>query len=235
LKRSASRAVAIDSARLHQRVLDVAVVEERERIARELHDGLAQVLGYINTETLALKKLVASGRFAEAERELSAMEASAKQVYADVREAILGLKASSAQPGQLLSSLRDYLKHYSEMAGIKVALKATPEFEALKLPPLSNPAHAHHSEALPTSPRPCDRAMVSFGDRRPFEIECRMTARVRPERLMRTAGHAGLQRCASVLSDRGNISRRHPGVARSRSRYKPKRAARSEHEGIARG
>ncbi len=127
-------AIAVVNARLHQRVLDVAVLEERERIARELHDGLAQVLGYINTETLAVKKLIASGRPADAERELSAMEAAAKHVYADVREAILGLRASSAQPGQLIPSLRDYLKYYSEMAGVPVALRAATEVEALRLP-----------------------------------------------------------------------------------------------------
>ena len=127
-------AIAVENAQLHQRVLDVAVLEERERIARELHDGLAQVLGYINTETLAVKKLIASGRPVDAERELSAMEAAAKEVYADVREAILGLRASSAQPGQLIPSLRDYLKFYRDMAGVAVGLKATAEVEALALP-----------------------------------------------------------------------------------------------------
>jgi len=38
-------ASAVANARLHDRVLGDAVVEERVRIARELHDGLAQVLG----------------------------------------------------------------------------------------------------------------------------------------------------------------------------------------------
>src|SRR3972149_5095909 len=52
---------AIANARLHNRVLDGAVVEERVRIARELHDGLAQVLGYINTQTLAVRRLLAAG------------------------------------------------------------------------------------------------------------------------------------------------------------------------------
>ncbi len=30
---------------------ELAIREERERIAREMHDGLAQVLGYVNTKT----------------------------------------------------------------------------------------------------------------------------------------------------------------------------------------
>ena len=60
-------AVAVENARLHGRVLDVAVVEEQERIARELHDGLAQVLGYINTQTMAVRKLLSMGRVEEAD------------------------------------------------------------------------------------------------------------------------------------------------------------------------
>ncbi|MGZ8710166.1 MAG: GAF domain-containing protein [Thermoanaerobaculia bacterium] len=47
-------ALGVENARLHEQVLDRAVLEERERIARELHDGLAQVLGYINTQTQAV-------------------------------------------------------------------------------------------------------------------------------------------------------------------------------------
>ncbi len=49
-------ALAMDNASLHSRVLDVAVLEERERIARELHDGFAQVLGYISTQTMAVRR-----------------------------------------------------------------------------------------------------------------------------------------------------------------------------------
>jgi len=171
-------AIAVVNARLHQRVLDVAVLEERERIARELHDGLAQVLGYINTETLAVKKLIASGRPADAERELSAMEAAAKHVYADVREAILGLRASSTQPGQLIPSLRDYLKHYSEMAGVPVALRAATEVEALRLPAtieiqlmriiqeaLSNVRkHAHATKAKLSFERTADGLAIEVSD-----------------------------------------------------------------------
>lgn len=124
-------AIAIENARLHERVLDGAVLEERERIARELHDGLAQVLGYINTQTLAIKKLLASGRRDEAKEQLSSMEEAARQVYTDVREAILGLRAPR---GGLIPSLRKYLSDYGRMAGATVQLQVGEEAEALRLP-----------------------------------------------------------------------------------------------------
>lgn len=116
-------ALAIENARLHAQVLDRAVLEERERIARELHDGLAQVLGYINTQTLAVRKLIATGRTEEAQGQLRAMEETARTVYADVREAILGLRTPFAPAAGLVPSLRRYLDQYGEMAGVAVDLR----------------------------------------------------------------------------------------------------------------
>ena len=54
-------ALAIENARLHRRIRDVAISEERERIAREMHDSLAQVLGYVNTKAQAVLELLKRG------------------------------------------------------------------------------------------------------------------------------------------------------------------------------
>ena len=116
-------AMAVDNAELHRRVLDVAVVRERERIARELHDGLAQVLGYIITQTLAVKALLSGQRLQEADRQLSTMEDAARKVYADVREAILGLSTQIEVPGGLVASLESYITHFSRMTGLDVSFE----------------------------------------------------------------------------------------------------------------
>lgn len=128
-------ATAIENARLHRRVLDGAVLEERVRIARELHDGLAQVLGYINTQTLAIRKLLASGREQEAQRQLATMEEAARRVYTDVREAILGLRASTDGHEGLVRSLARYLDEYGRMAGIEAELRVGGPVEEAVLPP----------------------------------------------------------------------------------------------------
>ena len=125
-------ALAIANARLHERVLDGAVLEERIRIARELHDGLAQVLGYINTQTLAVKRLLATGRSDAAKSQLDAMEGAARNVYGDVREAILGLRVSLPRQG-LVPALRSYLEEYAPMAGVRVSLDADDHVETLEL------------------------------------------------------------------------------------------------------
>ncbi len=128
-------ATAVENARLHRRVLDGAVLEERVRIARELHDGLAQVLGYINTQTLAVRRLVDARRWEEAARQLVAMESAARRVYTDVREAILGLRSATDGVPGLVPSLRRYLQDYSRMAGVASELVVEGPVEEVELPP----------------------------------------------------------------------------------------------------
>lgn len=125
-------AVAVENARLHEQVLDRAVLEERERIARELHDGLAQVLGYINTQTQAVKKLLDTGKTDEARSELDAMGTVSREVYADVREAIVGLRAA---PAGLVPAIRDYLSRLPRMSGCEVELRVVDDGESVALAP----------------------------------------------------------------------------------------------------
>jgi len=95
--------IALEHARLEARLRELAVVEERERIARELHDGIAQVLGYVNTKSQAVDEYLAAGRVDEARTQVADLGAAARAVYVDVRESILGLR-SPIEPGQGLGA-----------------------------------------------------------------------------------------------------------------------------------
>jgi nitrate/nitrite-specific signal transduction histidine kinase len=94
-------ALAIENARLHQRVRDLAVTEDRERIAREMHDSLAQVLGYVNTKAQAVQELLKAGQVERADGQVGQLGEAARAAYADVREGILGLRTSLG-PGRSL-------------------------------------------------------------------------------------------------------------------------------------
>lgn len=127
-------ATAIENSRLHERVLDGAVLEERMRLARELHDGLAQVLGYINMQTHAIDKLLESADTASARAELTRLDEVARDVYRDVREEILGLRVSLPRQG-LVPALRSYLAEYEPMTTAALHLDVEENVETLELPP----------------------------------------------------------------------------------------------------
>ena len=84
--------IALEHERLEARLRELAVVDERERIARELHDGIAQVLGYVNTKSQAVDGYLEAGRVEEARVQLAELGPAARAVYVDVRESIVGLR-----------------------------------------------------------------------------------------------------------------------------------------------
>jgi signal transduction histidine kinase len=121
---AALSAVAIENARLHQQVKALAITEERERIAREMHDSLAQVLGYVNTKAQAAKVLLATNQIGKASAQLEQMASASRAAYADVREGILSLRTSLEPDRSLADTLREYLTVWQEQSGVQAELDA---------------------------------------------------------------------------------------------------------------
>ena len=101
-----------------------SMVAERERISRELHDGLAQVLSYVLVRLDTVRILVEEGKAADATSELEALRSAVDNVNVDVRESIAGLRSRVVERG-LVEALRDYLEEYEERYGILTELRAT--------------------------------------------------------------------------------------------------------------
>jgi signal transduction histidine kinase len=115
-------ALAIANARLHRQVRALAVIEERTRIAREMHDSVAQVLGYVNTKAQAAQTLLQDGQSDRAAVQIGQLAEAARAAYADVREEILGLRTSLGQEQGFLAALRTYLERWQDQSGIAVDL-----------------------------------------------------------------------------------------------------------------
>jgi signal transduction histidine kinase len=128
-------AIAIENARLQARLRELAVVAERERIAREMHDGLAQVLGYVNTKSQAVEELLVAGRVDEARRLLAELAAAARSIYVDVREAILGLRSPIVPGAGLAAAVEDYAARFAEASKIAVRVDASEAARRADLPP----------------------------------------------------------------------------------------------------
>jgi signal transduction histidine kinase len=111
-----------ENARLQERLQSVAMVEERERIAREIHDSVGQVLGYVNTKAQAVTVLLEGGKVEQAQTQLAQLEHAAREVYADLREAILGLRASNGVDGQLVTTVTEYVERFSTLSSLDVSV-----------------------------------------------------------------------------------------------------------------
>ncbi|HEY0583585.1 MAG TPA: GAF domain-containing sensor histidine kinase, partial [Chloroflexota bacterium] len=120
-------AVAISNARLHRRVRDLAISEERERIAREMHDSLAQVLGYVNTKAQAVQELLGRGQTERASIQVGQLGEAARAAYADVREGILALRTTLGPGRGLLQALSEYLERWNEQSDGSALLVVRPE------------------------------------------------------------------------------------------------------------
>ena len=122
-------AIAISSARMHDNERHAAVLAERDRIAREMHDSLAQVLGVTHLRLRALASSATVSIDAAARAETTDLADLAEEAYRDVREAILGLRESSRIDRGLIEGLHAYLEKYSRQSGIKATLETRLEVE----------------------------------------------------------------------------------------------------------
>jgi signal transduction histidine kinase len=128
-------AIAIENARLQSRLRELAVVTERERIAREMHDGLAQVLGYVNTKSQAVEEFLAAGRVTEARGQLSELAGAARSIYVDVREAILGLRSPIRPELGLVGAIELYARSFAEASKLAVSVEAAADVRTGSLAP----------------------------------------------------------------------------------------------------
>jgi signal transduction histidine kinase len=109
-----------------------AIREERERISRELHDGMAQILGYVNTKVTAVRLMLKKRQQEDAEEHLLQLEEAARDVFVDIREAIIGLRMNGQDGDGLGAAIREYSKKFSRLSNIPVDLKINSEVEQLK-------------------------------------------------------------------------------------------------------
>ena len=135
-------AIAIDNAYLHRQVDELAAARERLHIAHEMHDGVAQVLAFVNTQTQVVREYCRQKRLEDAELHLERLAEAARQVYSDVRAQILELRSAAPSEIGLSAALADFSEQWQRLTGIEVSLEMP---EALQVEPDAElPAAAHH-------------------------------------------------------------------------------------------
>jgi len=116
----ARRALA-ENIRLQREREELAALEERSRIAREIHDGIAQSI-YMLSLNLEKAAEVASGDEKLGER-LGRLVALAKEALLEVRHYIFDLKPLLSGDAGLASTIQGQIREFSAVSGLPVEME----------------------------------------------------------------------------------------------------------------
>jgi len=114
--------VAIQNARLYERARHVAVMEERQRLARELHDSVTQSLYGVSLYAQAAEGQFAQGDMEKVARYLQDIKNTALDSLADMRLLIHELRPPLLEKEGLVRTLQSRLYAVENRAGIKTEL-----------------------------------------------------------------------------------------------------------------
>ncbi|MDZ5620702.1 sensor histidine kinase [Nocardioides sp. HM23] len=116
----ATSAVKFDTALLFSHFRDVATADERQRLAREMHDGVAQdiaSLGYL------VDALAARPANEQQEKQFAMLRDRVTKVVAEVRRSVMNLRTSIGENESLGAAISAVARHLSEASGIPIRVR----------------------------------------------------------------------------------------------------------------
>ncbi|GAC1440572.1 MAG: hypothetical protein NVS3B26_10120 [Mycobacteriales bacterium] len=117
---AAGAALPLETALLFDEVRELAVAEERHRLAREIHDGIAQELsqlGYRLDEAIAEVQHVPALRDA-----VSGVRVDVSRIVGDLRHSLFDLRSDVDPQGGLVAALATHMRVVAAQSGLTVNL-----------------------------------------------------------------------------------------------------------------
>jgi signal transduction histidine kinase len=116
--------VAIENARLYEQAKQVAMLEERNRLARELHDSVTQTLYGITLYAQAAVGQLALGNLEQVAENLREIQDTSQEILAEMRLLIHELRPPVLERDGLVGALQARLSAVEGRAGLKTTLKS---------------------------------------------------------------------------------------------------------------
>lgn len=115
-------------AQLLEKERALAAMEERERLARDLHDGVGQTLGFIRMQSDSARQLMEQNNSPEAAVALTRLTEAAGEANRDVRDYILGLKRTDLEGNNadFFAALAQYCQHIRNAYDFRIVLHLPP-------------------------------------------------------------------------------------------------------------
>jgi len=105
---AAHAAIAIENARLHERSRELSTIEERKRLARELHDSVTQTLFSIGLTAEAAAELIEADP-ARAREQLGHLQELTRTAMLEMRSLIFELRPAELETEGLAAALRKHV------------------------------------------------------------------------------------------------------------------------------
>lgn len=118
---------------MYKQQKELAVMNEREWIARELHDNLSQVIQYIKTQTATVKKYMDKDAWEEASCHVNRLYEVVQQTNTDIRNSITKLKDKKKE-WDFNQELKDFLKKLCRANGYLIEQKNFNRNTFVKMP-----------------------------------------------------------------------------------------------------
>lgn len=114
--------IAMENARLHEQLQGLAVVDERERISKDLHDGIIQNMYAVSLSLEDVHDLMDSDRTEAAKRVERAID-SIHLAIQDIRNFIFGLRPGLLEGAPLVGGLASLIDEYRHNTLIDLELR----------------------------------------------------------------------------------------------------------------
>lgn len=109
-----------DLEKAHKKVEELTLVNERQRLARDLHDTLAQGLAGIIMHIEAIDAHVSKGNITKAQEYLKISMGEARRILAEARLAIDNLRVKSASNVEFEEAVNDEIRRFIQATGISI-------------------------------------------------------------------------------------------------------------------
>lgn len=116
-------AIAIKNSRLHNQAEQLAVLEERQRLARELHDSVSQSLYSVSLYADAARLAIADGEIEETVNNIQELRNMAREAMLDMRLLIFELHPPILEEEGLTVALQTRLESVEARSGIKTVFE----------------------------------------------------------------------------------------------------------------
>lgn len=124
---TASISIALENARLYEQAQRLAALEERQRLARELHDSVTQSLYGINLYAEAALGQWNAGQGEQLRQSLADIQATAQESLADMRRMIYELRPPILEREGLAAAIQNRLFSVESRAGLKSSFSSNLE------------------------------------------------------------------------------------------------------------